>query len=115
MYKDRIPKTVFHGEVVEGRTSVDDQKLRCEDVAKRHMKSINIGVDGWEELAADLPNGELLYTKGRNNRAEGHGRIKSETLQMAQPWYPPVPIVRPEAPYRMGSPEAPEDEAPHSS
>ena len=53
MCEDRIPKTVFYGELAEGRRSVGGQKLRYKDVAKRQMECMNIDVDGWEELAAD--------------------------------------------------------------
>lgn len=65
MREDRIPKTVFYGELAEGRRRVGGQKLRYKDVAKRHMKSMNIDVNGWEELAADRTKWRSALYRGR--------------------------------------------------
>ena len=65
MGEDRIPKTVFYGQLAEGSRRVGGQKLRYKDVAKRHMKSMNIDVDGWEELAADRTEWRSALHRGK--------------------------------------------------
>ena len=61
---DRIPKTVFYGELTEGRRSVGGQKMRYKVVAERHTKSMNIDVDEWEELAADRTRWRSVVHRG---------------------------------------------------
>ena len=53
MEEDRIPKQLLYGELAEGKRKVGGQKLRYKDVQKRHLKSMNIDVNSWEQLAAD--------------------------------------------------------------
>ena len=53
MEDSRIPKLVLYGEMAEGRRRQGGQKLRYKDVAKRHMKAMDLDPKNWEELAAD--------------------------------------------------------------
>ena len=53
MEDHRIPKQLLYGELAEGKRKVGGQKLRYKDVQKRHLKSMNIDVNSWEQLAED--------------------------------------------------------------
>ena len=68
MCEDRV-----HGSLAEGRRCVIGQKLKYKDVAKYHMKYMNIDVDGWEELAAD-------GTKWRSALHRGKEVIKQKIM-----------------------------------
>ena len=52
MHENRIPRMVFYGELADGTRRAGGQKLRYKDVAKRHMKVMNVNVNDWEVLAA---------------------------------------------------------------
>ena len=51
MASNRLPKAVFYSELSQGKRSHGGQKLRFEDVLKRHMKKTGISHDTWEEEA----------------------------------------------------------------
>ena len=65
MCEDIIPKTVFYGELAESRRSMGGKKLRYKVVAKRHLKSMNINVDGREKLAADHTKWRTALHRGK--------------------------------------------------
>ena len=49
----RIPKDLLYGELVLGRRSVGRPHLRFKDVCKRDMKSMEIDIKTWEQLAVN--------------------------------------------------------------
>ena len=49
----RIPKMVLYGGLGEGKRKRGGQRLRYKDVAKRHIKAMNMITMSWEDLAAD--------------------------------------------------------------
>ena len=53
MNDSRLPKAVFYGELVKGKRLSGGQRLRYEDVVKRHLKATHITVDHCETLAQD--------------------------------------------------------------
>ena len=52
----RQPIVVLYGELTEGRRKRGGQKLRFQDVLKRHMKNTVISPDTWEQTAANRSN-----------------------------------------------------------
>ena len=65
MCEDKIPKTVFYGELAEGRRSVSDKKFKYKDVSKSYVKFIIIDIDGWEELPADRTKWRTALRRGQ--------------------------------------------------
>ena len=53
MDESRIPKKILYGELAVGKRRRGGQKLRYKDVAKRHLKAMDLDVDSWEDQAAD--------------------------------------------------------------
>ena len=53
MEDGRIPKDLLYGELAAGSRALGRPKLRFRDVCKRDLKALDIGVDTWEDLAAD--------------------------------------------------------------
>ena len=53
MSEGRIPRQLLYGELEKGKRKPGGQRLLFNYVAKRHLKSMNIDVASWEELAAD--------------------------------------------------------------
>jgi hypothetical protein len=53
MSEERLPKSVFYGELTEGTRAVGGQKLRFKDLLKRNLKVADISIDSWEETASD--------------------------------------------------------------
>ena len=51
MPDDRLPKTVFYGELTSGKRKRGGQKLRYKDVLKHHLKAADMDVDTWESDA----------------------------------------------------------------
>jgi len=74
MDDERLPKSVFYGELSEGTRTVGGQKLRFKDVLKRNLKASNVSVDLWEELAEDRMNYRVMCSDAvqrvENNRLE---------------------------------------------
>ena len=52
----RLPIVVLYGELSEGRRKRGGQKLRFQDVLKRHMENTVISPDAWEQTAANRSN-----------------------------------------------------------
>ncbi|XP_052673517.1 uncharacterized protein LOC128155711 [Crassostrea angulata] len=51
----RIPKDILYGELRSGKRSTGRPQLRFKDVVKRDMKTLDIYMRSWEDLAADRP------------------------------------------------------------
>ena len=45
MKDSRIPKQILYGELALGNRKVGGQKLRYKDIAKRHMKAMDLDVN----------------------------------------------------------------------
>ena len=65
MNEERVPKQLLYGELERGKRRVGGQKLRYRDVVKRHLKSADINVEGWEALAADRARWRKSLHDGR--------------------------------------------------
>ena len=74
MENSRIPKQILYGELAQGRRKVGGQKLRYKDVAKRHMKAMNIDYNNWEEHVSDRSEWRRSLHKGRETI---HLKLKS--------------------------------------
>ena len=74
MENSRIPKQILYGELAQGRRKVGGQKLRYKDVAKRHMKAMNIDFNNWEEHVSDRSKWRRSLHKGRETI---HLKLKS--------------------------------------
>ena len=46
-----LPKIILYGELAEGNRRQGNQKLRYKDVAKRHLKAMDLDVKSWEDRA----------------------------------------------------------------
>ena len=77
MNDSRLPKMVLYGELAEGRRRQGGQKLRYKDVAKRHMKAMDLDVNGWEDLAADRG-------KWRHSLYNGKQTIQSKIVAVSE-------------------------------
>ena len=66
MDEDRIPKMVLYSELADGCRKVGGQKLRYKDVVKRHLKSMSIDPENWENLAKDRNTWRYSLYKGRD-------------------------------------------------
>ena len=66
MNDDRIPKKLMYGELENGKRNVGGQKLRFKDVAKRHLKAMEIDVSNWEQLATDRISWRSSLHSGKN-------------------------------------------------
>ena len=53
MSDGRIPKDLLYGQLAAGPIAQGRPKLRFRDVCKRNLKSLDIDVNTWEDLAAD--------------------------------------------------------------
>ena len=52
MNDSRIPKKILYGELAEGKRRQGGQKLRYKDVAKRHLKGMDLdGVPTFRQLS----------------------------------------------------------------
>ena len=49
----RIPEDLLYGELASGKRSTGRPQLRYHDVVKRDMKTVDIGTESWESLAAN--------------------------------------------------------------
>lgn len=70
MKDGRIPKDMFYGELAAGSRPKGRPTLRYKDVCKRDLKSADISVDKWEEVAADRDAWRSTVRAGLNT-AEG--------------------------------------------
>ena len=53
MPEGRIPTDLLFGELASGKRSTGRPQLRYRDVVKRDMKTVDIGTESWESLAAN--------------------------------------------------------------
>ena len=65
MNDSRIPKKILYGELAEGKRKQGGQKLRYKDVAKRHLKAMDLDVNSWEDRAADRGRWRSSLYNGR--------------------------------------------------
>ena len=64
MNDQRIPMVPLYSELVEGRRNVGRPKLRFNDSPKTTVKSLEIPVEGWEELGLNRPSWRSLISIG---------------------------------------------------
>ena len=64
MSDGRIPKDLLYGQLAIGTRPVGRPHLRFKDVCKRDMKSMDIGVDNWEDAAKDRARWRQEVQKG---------------------------------------------------
>ena len=53
MNDQRIPKVLLYGELAEGKRQVGRPKLRFKDNLKATLKSLEVPVGTWEDIALD--------------------------------------------------------------
>ena len=63
MSDNRLSKSVFYGELAEGKRLRGVQRLRYKDIMKRHLKATHITVDHWETLAQDRQQKKAILKK----------------------------------------------------
>ena len=64
MPDERLPKSVFYGEIQEGKCSQDGQKKSYKDALKASLKDFNIPTESWEQAAHDRIKLHCLISKG---------------------------------------------------
>ena len=64
MPDERLPKTVFYGELQEGKRSQGGQKKRYKDTLKVSLKDFDIPTESWEQAAEDRTQWRCLINKG---------------------------------------------------
>ncbi len=64
MPDERLPKSIFHGELAVGHRPRGQPKLRFKDVVKRDMNVFNINPDRWHHLAEDRAAWQSALTEG---------------------------------------------------
>ena len=82
----RIPKDLLYGELASGKRSTGRPQLRYCDVVKRDMKTMDIGTESWESLAANRSKwrGALTTqaaTERRARRKQSDSSDRPETVQ----------------------------------
>ena len=73
----RIPKDLLYEELATGRRARGRPHLRYKDVCKRDLKAVDIGVERWEELAADRD-------RWRRETRKGLARMEARREQTAR-------------------------------
>ncbi len=63
MPDESIPKQVLYGELADGKRSVGCQKKRFKDTLKASLKSFDIDIDTWDNVAVDRPTWRSLTQK----------------------------------------------------
>ena len=81
MEDGRIPKDLLYGELVKGVRPRGRPNLRFKDICKRDMKALNISIDTWENMTANLDAWKYTVQVGLNSY-EASLRQKSETLRL---------------------------------
>ena len=79
----RIPKLLLYGELAEGKRQVGWPKLRFKDNLKATLKSLDIPVQTWEDLASDRPQWRRMLSRGAES-AEQHRRATAERKRAAR-------------------------------
>jgi len=64
MPEERLPKQIFYGELKNGARSQGGQKKRYKDTLKASLKSFDINLESWEELAQDRTAWRGMVRKG---------------------------------------------------
>ena len=64
MPDERPPKTVFYGELQEGKRSQAGQKKRYKDTLKAALNDFDIPVGAWEQTAQDRSKWRGFINKG---------------------------------------------------
>ena len=57
---DRIPRTVFYGQLKKRSRTAGGQKLRFKDTLKSNLKSCNIDISNWEAIRQTDLCGDLI-------------------------------------------------------
>ena len=70
MNDSRFPKAVFYGDYAKGKHLHGVQRLRYNDVVKRHLKATHITVDHWETLAQDRQQWRQAIHNGKSHVEE---------------------------------------------
>ena len=62
---DRIPKMLHYGELDSGKRTVSGQKLRYNDVVKRHLKAMTLTFKHGKSKRRTVADGKVAFTMGR--------------------------------------------------
>ena len=74
----RISKDLLYGELATGKRA---PHLRFRDVCKRDLESVDINVEGWEELASDCAGGDRKCVLVSPDRGPSRDRLpKTDVL-----------------------------------
>ena len=65
MEENRIPKTLFNGELVGGQRSRGGQHKRNKDVLKYNLKACDIPIETWERQARNRPEWRTAWSACR--------------------------------------------------
>ena len=60
----RIPKTLLHGELAQGKRPTGRLQLRYKDVCKRDLRAMDIDLTTWEAVASDRTAWRQTVQKG---------------------------------------------------
>ncbi len=78
MPDERLPKSIFHGELAVGHRPRGRPKLRFKDVVKRDMNLFNINPDRWHHPAEDRAAYISFCTERRHVRQRLDQRLRCE-------------------------------------
>ena len=73
----------MYGELAEGKRQVGQPKLRFKDNLKATLKSLDVPVQTWEDLASDRPQWRRMIRRGAES-AEQHRRATAERKRAAR-------------------------------
>ena len=82
MNDQRIPKVLLYGELTEGKRKVGRFELRFKHSLKTTLKSLEIPVEAWENLALNRPSWRSLISSGAFS-AEQRRRATAESKRAA--------------------------------
>ena len=85
----RLPKQVFHGQLLNAKRRTGGQKLRYKDMLRHHLQNVGINQDNWESLASDclvwrknVSSGLQKFEDERKKKFEERRHIHQQMAQV---------------------------------
>ena len=80
----RLPKAIFHGELVEGQRARGRPRLRYKDVLKRDLTAFNIAAKEWTVMAEDRIKWKSAISRGTAISSDAYTTLCNQRRERSQ-------------------------------